>query len=221
MREPKATEGSTAGNPLHDELIELAGMARHDFMLDVTLTHDRRISGVFAGEPVAAHAAGVEFLRRTSLEKLTGLADVVITSAAGHPLDLTFYQTIKGVTAAEHVVKPGGKILTLGECPEGIGSPEFAEKLRGLMSFEGYLEEIRETPVVVDQWQLEKLALIGTKHEVFFYTPGVEKKDLGSLGANTFDELNDAVSAVLEGLPVNARVALIPEGPYVYARLVE
>ncbi len=221
MREPKATEGSTVDNPLHAELIELAGMARHDFMLDVTLTHDRQISGVFAGEPVAAHAAGVEFLRRTSLEKLTGLADVVITSAAGHPLDLTFYQTIKGVTAAQHVVKPGGKILALGECSEGIGSPEFAEKLRTLVSFEGYLEEICETPVVVDQWQLEKLALIGTKHEVFFYTPGVEKKDLGSLGVNTFDELSDAVSAVLEGLPENARVALIPEGPYVYARLMD
>ncbi|QHN03273.1 nickel-dependent lactate racemase [Granulicella sp. WH15] len=221
MREPMATEGSTAGNPLHAELIELAGMARHDFMLDVTLTHDRQISGVFAGEPVAAHAAGVEFLRRTSLEKLTGLADVVITSAAGHPLDLTFYQTIKGVTAAQHVVKPGGRILTLGECSEGIGSPEFAEKLRSLVSFEGYLEEIRETPVVADQWQLEKLALIGTKNEVFFYTPGVEKTDLGSLGTNTFDSLSDAVSTVLEGLPENARVALIPEGPYVYARLVE
>ncbi len=52
MREPLATEGSIAGNPLHAELLEIARMARHDFMLDVTLTQDRQISGVFAGDPV-------------------------------------------------------------------------------------------------------------------------------------------------------------------------
>ena len=51
MREPLATEGSIAGNPLHAELLEIAAMARHDFMLDVTLTQAREISGVFAGHP--------------------------------------------------------------------------------------------------------------------------------------------------------------------------
>jgi nickel-dependent lactate racemase len=56
---------------------------------------------------VARHEEGVEFLRTTSLEKLSGLADAVITSAAGFPIDLTFYQTIKGLTAAQHIVKPG------------------------------------------------------------------------------------------------------------------
>ena len=51
-REPLATEGSIASNPLHAEFLEIAAMARHDFILDVTLTVDRRISGVFAGNPV-------------------------------------------------------------------------------------------------------------------------------------------------------------------------
>ena len=130
MREPMATEGSIDANPLHAELLEIARMARHDFILDVTLTREREISGVFAGDPVEAHAAGVAFLRSTSLAPLPAYADAVITSAAGHPLDLTFYQCGKGVTAAQHVVKPGGRILLLGECAEGVGSPEFAEKLR-------------------------------------------------------------------------------------------
>ena len=111
MREPLATEGSIAGNPLHEELLEIAAMARHDFILDVTLTQEREISGVFAGDPVKAHAAGVKFLESTSLEPLDMLADAAITSAAGYPLDLTFYQSVKGLTAAQHIVKPGGRIL--------------------------------------------------------------------------------------------------------------
>jgi lactate racemase len=220
MREPMATEGSIKDNPLHDELLEIAAMARHDFVLDVTLTQNREISGVFAGEPVRAHARAVAFLEMTSLETLSEPADVVITSSAGYPLDLTFYQTVKGITAAEHIVKPGGRILLLGECAEGIGGAEFAEQLRSLTGFQNFLDAIRETPVEVDQWQLEKLALVGVEHELFFYTPGVTKDQLGCLGPRLHTDINRAIAAVLDGVPKSARVVLVPDGPYAYARAV-
>jgi nickel-dependent lactate racemase len=219
MREPFATEGSIEENPLHAELLEIARMARHDFILDVTLTQHREISGVFAGDPVAAHAAGVDFLRSTSLASVPALADAVITSGAGYPLDLTFYQILKGITAAQHIVKPGGRILILGECSEGIGSPDFADKLRNFAGNQQYLDEIANAAVVPDQWQLEKLALVGLVNEVYFYTPGVSPKDLGALGPHCFSDLNAAISSVLEGLPAEARIALIPEGPYCFARV--
>jgi nickel-dependent lactate racemase len=221
MREPLATEGSIAGNPLHDELLEIARMARQDFILDVTLTQERAISGVFAGDPLKAHAAGVAFLEATSLELLPEPADVVITSAAGYPLDLTLYQTVKGITAAAHLVKPDGRILVVAECAEGVGSLEFARRLEGLTDFESFLEEIRTSAVEVDQWQLEKLALTGVRHELFFYAPGVTKRQLGYAGANAYEKLGDAVAAVLAGLPSNALVVLVPEGPYTFARAEE
>jgi len=109
MREPLAIEGSIVNNPLHAELLEIARMARHDFILDVTLTQERKISGVFAGEPVKAHAAGVEFVETTCLERLEERVDVVITSAAGHPLDMTFYQTIKGITSVQQSFRAAGR----------------------------------------------------------------------------------------------------------------
>jgi nickel-dependent lactate racemase len=221
MREPMAIEGSIEDNPLHAQLLEIARMARHDFMLDVTLTQTREVSGIFAGDPVKAHAAGVQFLRTHTLEKLSGLADAVITSAAGHPLDLTFYQTVKGLTAAQHLVKPGGRILTLGACSEGVGSPEFAAKVAGFSSYDNFLDEIANAAVVVDQWQLEKLALAGQKHELFFYIPGIPKERLGNLASRSYDSPEAAVAAVLDGLPAGARVALVPEGPYVFARAEE
>jgi nickel-dependent lactate racemase len=49
MRDPKAVEGSIEGNPLHRELLEIAAMAGHHFMVDVALTRDRKVAGVFAG----------------------------------------------------------------------------------------------------------------------------------------------------------------------------
>ena len=58
MREPLANEGFVERNPLHAELLEVVRMARHDFLLDVALTQQREICGVFAGSPEQAHAAG-------------------------------------------------------------------------------------------------------------------------------------------------------------------
>jgi len=218
IREPLATEGSIDGNPLHEELLECARMVRHDFIVDVALTQERKIAGVFAGNPVKAHAAGVEFVERACLEEIDEPADLVITSAAGFPLDLTFYQYVKGITAATHLAKPGARILLVAECTEGMGSAEFAGMIRGMGDFGEYLDEVRDQPVDVDRWQVEKLALAGVQNDVYFYAPGVTKAELGRLGARAFDTLHGAVAAMLQGLPGNGRVTLVPEGPYTFAR---
>lgn len=221
MREPKAIEGSIEENPLHAELLEIAALARHDFMVDVVLTRSREIAGIFAGSGVDAHRAGMKFVQDAFLCTLDEPVDGAITTAAGYPLDLTFYQTIKGVTAAQHIVKPGGRILIAGECREGVGAPEFAAKLRKLSSYEAFLGEIEAAPVEVDQWQLEKLALAGRKFEVLFYTPGISPQASGGLADRMFDSAANAIRALLRGLPKNPSIAVIPEGPYVFAQIAE
>jgi lactate racemase len=219
MREPLATEGSIEGNPLHDELLEIARIARHDFILDVTLTRDRQISGVFAGNPVVAHAAGVRFVQESCLAYLDEPSDLVITSSAGSPLDLTFYQSVKAVTAAQHLIKKGGRILVIAECSEGVGSIEFATGLKNIHSFEAYLAEIANPPVKIDQWQVEKLALAALRSELFFYTPGVQAEDLGILKNRYFPILKDALAAATANLSPGAKILLVPEGPYTFAKV--
>jgi lactate racemase len=218
IREPLATEGSIEGNPLHEELLECARMARQDFIVDVALTQERKIAGVFAGNAVQAHAAGVAFVEEACLEEVDEPADLVITSAAGFPLDLTFYQSVKGITAATHLAKPGGRILLVAECSEGMGSPEFARVIASMPDFAAYLEEVREQAVDVDRWQVEKLAMAGVQNDLWLYTPGVTKAELGRLGERAFATLDEAVTATLGELPRDGRVTLIPEGPYTFAR---
>jgi len=221
MREPLANEGSVEGNPLHAELLEVVRMARHDFLLDVALTQQRAICGVFAGAPEPAHAAGVDFVRSSTITRVPQFFDAAIASAAGHPLDLTFYQSLKGIHAAHHIVRPGGKILLLCECAEGIGSPEFAAMLRSYAGAQQFLDQIASAPVVIDQWQLEKIALAGLRNEILIYTPGVSPQQIGALGEHCFSDVNQAVAALLDGLPTGARVALIPDGPYAFAQVAE
>lgn len=153
MRDSNAVEGSIEHNPLHAELLEIAALAQHDFALDVALAPGRRICGVFAGAPRASHAAGIEFVRDRTTAWIPGLFDAAITSAAGYPLDLTFYQSVKGVTAAAHIVKPGGAILLVSECAEGAGAAEFSRLLLESPSPSAFLEKIEHASVEVDQWQ--------------------------------------------------------------------
>ena len=68
--------------------------------------------------------------------------DAVITTAAGYPLDLTYYQCIKGITAASHIVKPGGRILIIGACSEGCGGPEFTRLIEEHPSPSAFLKSL-------------------------------------------------------------------------------
>jgi lactate racemase len=218
MRDARAVEGSIDDNPLHRELLEIARMARHDFLLDVALARDRSIAGVFAGHPEQAHRAGVDFVSRVMLETLDGPADAAITTSAGYPLDLTYYQAIKGVTAAAHIVKPGGSILLVAECSEGAGAPEFRRMIAEGITDAEFLDRIRGAPVDVDQWQLEKLALVTTKRTLLWHVPGLPAEYHSKIWGRSFATIEAAVAALVADLPAGANVAVIPEGPYVLAK---
>jgi nickel-dependent lactate racemase len=218
MRDSRAVEGSIEDNPLHSELLEIARMARHDFVLDVALARDRSIAGAFAGHPERAHHAGVEFVSEVMLELLDEPADAVITTSAGYPLDLTYYQSIKGVTAASHLVRPGGTILLVGACDEGAGAPEFRRMLLSGLSDAEFLRSIEGAPVTIDQWQLEKLALVTTKQRLLWYVPGLPAEYHEGLWGDSCPSLEAAIESLTRGLPRNATIAVIPEGPYVLAK---
>lgn len=219
MRDPHVVEGSFPDNPLHRELLEIAALSRHDFIIDVALTRSRQIARVFAGDPTAAHAAGVEFVRMATLALLEAPVDAVVTTSAGYPLDLTYYQSVKGVTAASHIVKPGGCILLAAACQEGLGSPEFTNFVRRFPDAQACLTTTEKEPVVIDQWQLEKLALVARKANLAFCTPGIPVEDRQYLWGPVFDRPDEAVAALCRALPRGAHVAIIPEGPYVFSQL--
>ena len=218
MRDERSVEGSIEDNPLHRELLEIARMARHDFIVDVALARDRSIAAVFAGDPERAHRSGVEFVSRVLLEVLDEPVDAAITTSAGYPLDLTYYQCIKGVTAASHIMKPGDPILLAAACTKGVGAPEFARMIQGGVSDAAFLEALQGAPVTVDQWQLEKLALVTTRQRLAWYVPGLPAEYHAGLWGRSYATLEAAVAALLSTVPPGGTVAVIPEGPYVLAK---
>ena len=117
---PNATWGITEGNPVHDDVREIARMTGVTFALDVALNRDQAITRVFAGELLAEHAAACAHVKQTAMRSVTAPFDMVVTTNSGYPLDQNLYQAVKGMSAAACIVKPGGTIICAAECRDGI-----------------------------------------------------------------------------------------------------
>jgi nickel-dependent lactate racemase len=112
----------TEGNPIHDDVREIARMVGVHFSVDVTLNRAQKITAVFAGDLFAEHRAACEAAKRGAMQPVEAPFDVVLTTNSGFPLDQNLYQAVKGMSAAAKVVKQGGTIICAAECSDGLPS---------------------------------------------------------------------------------------------------
>jgi nickel-dependent lactate racemase len=146
--------------------------------------------------------------------------DVVVTSSAGYPLDTTFYQAVKGMTGCLPIVKQGGTIILAASLTEGIGSPEFQRLFRENSSLEVFVERILgKDYFVMDQWQLEELAKVRRKAKVKIVSDGLPPETLNSLFVESASSVEQALADSLAEYGPQAKVAVIPKGPYVLAQV--
>jgi len=216
MLEDHVGPGIIDGNPFHEDLMEIAGRAAVDFMVDVAIDRARRLTGVFAGDIVQAHAAGMAFVEREVHVDLDVPADIVITSAGGYPLDQTFYQSIKGLTGALNVVRRGGTIILAAALHEGIGSADFQELLRTTRSNDDFMARINSPGFFrIDQWMVQHLCQVLRKAEVLVVTDGLDADTVNALLVSAAPSVEDALQCALARHGSDAHVAVLPQGPYV------
>lgn len=216
IEHPNADCGILEGNPVHEENTEIAKMAGCDFIVNVTLDELRRVTKVVGGDMEAAFYEGVRFVEQFVKAEVHQECDVVLTSSAGYPLDNTFYQSIKGLTGVLPIVKQGGRIIIVAKIGEGIGSPEFQQLFTENENLDSFMERITTTDYfVMDQWQLEELAKVCRKANVTYVTEGLSAAQLEALYVESAPSVEVAIQAALEEHGDNARIAVIPKGPYV------
>lgn len=216
LEDERAAPGILDGNPFHEEATEVAMMAGVDFILNVTIDENRRITGIFAGDLVEAHLAGVRFCEKAVKVLVDEPAEIVITSSAGYPLDTTFYQAIKGAVGVLDVVKPGGTVILVAECSERIGSEPFTKLMLETQDLDKFVQDLYDLDkFVVDQWQFEELVKVLRKADVYCYSTGIEYETLGELFVVPLRSPQEGVDRALEKHGPNARVYVVPEGPYV------
>ncbi len=214
MLEDHIGPGILEGNPFHEELVEIARRAGVDFLVNVAVDRQRRLTGVFAGDLVAAHEAGVRAVEEHVRVDISRPADVVVTSAGGYPLDGTLYQSIKGLIAALNVVKRGGTIILAAEISEGVGSAEFRRLLSEMRSGDQLMETIRRPGFfAIDQWMVQHLCQVLRKAEVTIVSSGLDPAACPFV--TTAPSVPAALGRALAKHGPGAHIAAIPEGPYV------
>ncbi len=214
MDHPEVRWGVTEGNPLWEEVTEAALFAEPSFLLNVALNRDKEITAVFAGDFLAAHRAGCDYVRRHAMARVDGLFDIVITSNSGHPLDLNMYQAVKGMSAAGQIVRDGGHLIVAADCWDGI--PEhgkYGKLLTSATTPEDLLRTVRRPGFACqDMWQAQTHALICQRATVHFHSAHLTDEQIRDAFMEPTSDIGETVRHLVAG-GVGKRVCVVPQGP--------
>jgi len=243
MADPRSDSLILDGNPCHEEALEVARLAGCDFLVNVTIDREKRLTGVFCGDMEAAHLAACERAAETNAIPIEQEYDVVVTHAgfAG----INHYQAAKAGCEAAKAVKRGGVMILAASHTDvhPVGGPHYRQVLRLLSELGPELFNARlrspDWTFVPEQWEVQKwaqvFAKLGGMENLIYCSPqvtgalfaecrvpgvdggaGLNAREGGALSAAAMVQC--AVDAQIARHPERA-VAVLADGPYGVPRL--
>ena len=219
---PSATWGITEGNPIHDDVREIARMVGVHFAVDVTLNRDQKITAAFAGDLFAEHRAACAHVKKTAMRGVPAPFDVVLTTNSGYPLDQNLYQAVKGMSAAAKIVKPGGTIICAAECRDGLPAHGSYGAVLASAPTPAALLAMIDSPgySVPDQWQVQIQAQIQAKADVRVKTSGLRPEELRAAHFTPIEDVSLAVREAMQQAGPAATLCVLPQGPQTIPYLI-
>ncbi|MGA2477421.1 MAG: nickel-dependent lactate racemase [Spirochaetia bacterium] len=213
--DPNAQWAILQGNPIRAEVDEAVAMVKPDFLVNVALNRDKQITRSFAGDVVAAYAAGARFVQESAMQRVESPFDIVLTSNSGYPLDLNLYQAVKGMSAAARITRPGGAIIVAAECSDGIPDHgSFGRLLRETENVDELLARIRAQGFMMDdQWQAQILALIVKRADVFVHARGLTATQITQAKLRPCASIDEQLRILVKKYGPVPTVCVLPEGP--------
>lgn len=215
IADERATWGIIDDNPVHRDVRAIAEGTGVTFSFDVILNREKRIVRAFAGDLFPMHEAARKAAREIAMAPVKDLFDVVITTNSGFPLDQNLYQSVKGMSAAHTVVKPGGTIICAAECRDGFPSHgSYKDVLASAPSPEALFEDIsaRER-TVPDQWQVQIQAKIQSTATVIMHTSYLSDEALANAHLSQTSDIAATVRRISAEIGSVTQVCVLPEGP--------
>lgn len=210
---PKAKTGVLEGNPIHEDMVEAAKLVRVDFILNVVINKDGEIVKAFAGDLEQAFYEGVKLVDEMYHVQVDRKADIVVVSSGGHPADVNLFQAYKGVDNALRVVKRGGVIILVAECPEGHGNQVFYDWMVKFKNLKAVEREIKRRFVLGGHKAyylmkaLQKVQIILVSSMPDYYAANVFK-------LKTARAVNDALNEAFGITGKRAKVWVMPYGNF-------
>jgi len=217
MEDPAAVQCNLKNNPLHEEQLEIVRMLGDVYALNTVIDEHRNLVFASFGEIIASHLEAVQFARNYTQVPIGRKFQTILTSSAGFPLDQTYYQTVKGMVTPLDILEPGGTLIMVSECAEGLGSDHFREAQKKLIELgtDAFLKNIEEKKLAsIDEWQTEMQLKSMRAGEIILYAEGLSDFDHRHTGVTRTTDVSKSIAESVEkhGCP---EIAIIPEGPYV------
>ena len=217
---PYARTGILDKNPIHEDMVAAAKMAKLAYIVNVVIDENKKTVAAFAGNFETAHRKGCDFIAEYVCVKPEP-ADIVITTNGGWPLDQNAYQSPKGMTAGEATVKDGGVIIMLSSCTDGNGGEFFyhiiADEPDIETAYQKFLATAQEE-TRPDQWCSQILARIVRKYTVIFVAEPEQQEMVGGLKMTYAPDLDTAYKMAREIKGEDASLTCIPNGISVVVR---
>ena len=213
---PNVTWGDLENNPLQAVCREMVQMCPPDVMVNVTLNLDQEITNVFVGDVIEAHRAGCAVSLEEAMVNVDKQYPIVITSNSGYPLDQNFYQSVKGMSAADRICADGGHIIVACECSAGLPHDgEFADLLGSDLDNAALLQEIMDTPKTRhDQWQVQTLLQIDQRASIHFHS-ALSEADQALTRTQSCSDIAARINEIAASMPAGETIAIavLPRGP--------
>ncbi len=216
IADSRATFVTRTGNPVHDFVRAATALAPPHLSLDVAINRSRQVTAVFAGPLPAAHDAACAHVQSTAVRTVDAPFDLVVSTNGGYPLDRNLYQAVKGMAAAERIVRPGGIIVMAAACEDGVPADGAFARLLAAARTPADLAGASGAPEL-DRWQAQVLGRVLGRAEVHLFSGGLAAGFAGGALLRAAPDLDAAVAAACTRLGPGARVAVMPEGPLTVA----
>ncbi len=207
----KARTGILDGNPVHEDMVEAARLAKPDFIVNIVTNSKGELARAFAGDFEQAFHEGVKLTDEMYKVPIERRADIVVVSPGGHPRDIDLYQAYKGVDDALDAVKRGGAIIWVAECPEGHGNQVFHDWMTKFKDLKEMETEIKrhfqlgghKAYYLVKALQRVRIILVSTLPDYYA---------VGTFRLRTARALNDALRDAFDLVGKDGKVWVMPYG---------
>ena len=210
MIHPNAITGNLTENPVHEEITEAAKRVGVDFNINVITDEDGNIINIVTGDLFSSWDRGVEKCQNTYFAPIKKKADVVIVSAGGYPKDINIYQAQKALDNAFQAVNPGGTIILVAECKEGLGNKIFEKWIEEANSIEDVERRLKKR-FVLGGHKAYAIARVAKEVEIILISSLCEEK-AKKLFMKPTEDIDSAIDSVRKKHGDNFKSYILPSG---------
>lgn len=204
--------------PIREDIEDVIARIGLHFIINAVTTEDSRLYALVCGDYIKAHRAGVDRAKEVYEVRAQERADVTVCSA--FPADIDFIQVCKSVWSGDKLTRPGGDLIIVSPCPEGVGPyrmlPALMSEDRHSLEARIHSNEIEQDVTGVLAALAVRLNRIGERIRISLVSSGLTRDVANQMGYTHYDTAQDALEAALARQGPKARVSAITHGGYTY-----